>query len=215
MSRTVVTRATTPTLPVSLRVSALSLAASGILVAAALPWHPDILRHPLDEAVRDFPAWAALHTAGAVAAVLSLVGARGVVAVHDDRLGRLGRWALLACFLGSLATTALFAVEAIMFPVLASHAPQLLSLDGSLSDSWLLIGLAGLSVAWPVGLLLLGLAAARRHVFPVQAGALLAVTATAFLFLTIPFVPVAGPLAVVAFGAAQVFWGWLLWREAS
>jgi hypothetical protein len=207
------TSAATPTMPVSLRVSALSLAASGVLLAAALPWHPDILRHPLDEAVRAFPAWAALHVAGALAAVLSLVGARGVVAVHDRRLGRLGCAALAVTFVGVLATTALFAVEAIAFPALAVQAPQLLGRDGSLSSSRLLIGLAGLAVAWPLGLLLLGVAAARVHVFPVQAGALLAVTAAAFLVLYVPFIPVAGPVAVVAFGAAEICWGWLLWRD--
>jgi hypothetical protein len=215
MSHDVATRAATPTLPVSLRLAALSLAASGILVAAALPWHPDILRHPLDQAVRAFPAWAALHAAGALAAVLSLVGASGVVAAHDDRLGRLGRSALLVSFVGSLAATALFAVEAITFPVLAAQSPQLLAPGGSLTGSRLLIGLAGLAVAWPVGLLLLGVAAARAHLFPVQAGVLLALTATAFLVLYVPFVPVAGPLAVVAFGVAEVCWGWLLWREGG
>jgi hypothetical protein len=208
------TSASTPTMPVSLRVSALALAASGLLLAAALPWHPDILRHPLDEAVRAFPGWAALHVAGALAAVLSLVGARGVVAVHDGRLGRLGRAALAVTFVGALATTALFAVEAIAFPPLAVQAPQLLGRDGALSGSHLLIGLAGLAVAWPLGLLLLGVAAARVHVFPVQAGGLLAVTAAAFLVLYVPFIPVAGPVAVVAFGAAEICWGWLLWRDA-
>jgi hypothetical protein len=200
-------------IPVSVRLSALSLALSGLLIALAFPWHPDIIRHPVGEAVRSFPAWTVVHIAGGLAAVLSLIGGIGLVAVHGGRLGRMGHAALLVTLVGAVATTALFAVEAVEFPMLAEQAPYLLA-PGPLLSSWLLIGIGILWICWPVGILLLGIAAARARVYPVLAGWLLAVSGAAYVTLGLPFVPVAGQLAALAFGAAHVYWGWLLRRTA-
>jgi len=184
-------------------------------MALVLPWHPDVLHHSISGAVHSFPAWAVLHMAGVAAAVLSLIGALGVASVHEGRLGRLGQAAVLVIAAGMLGTTALFAVEAVAFPLLAEHAPQLLTLDGPLSRSWLLIGIALLAVCWPLGLMLLGIAAARARVFPLRAGLLLSATGAAFLAFAGPFVPVLGPLAGVAFGASQVYLGLLLRRAVA
>lgn len=184
----------------------------GALLALALPWHPDILQGPMGETVRAFPAWTVLHLAGAVGAALSLVGTTGVVLAHHGRLGRTGWLGLLLTALGAAATSTLFMIEAVTFPLLAEHAPQLLGLDGPLAGSWLLLGIAAVSPGWPLGLSLIGVAASRAGAFRRGGGVLLAVSGLAFVALYVPLVPVVGPLAAVAFGAAHLYWGRLLWR---
>lgn len=62
-------------LQLSVRASAVSLAVSGLLVAAGLPWHPSIFGRPVDQVVRDFDAWTLLHAVGGVAVVLAPFGA--------------------------------------------------------------------------------------------------------------------------------------------
>jgi hypothetical protein len=200
------------TLPQFGHISAWCLGVSGAVAALALPWHPNILQGSMDETIRGFPAWTVLHLAVAVGAMLSLVGAAGVVLAHQGRLGRLGWLALLLTLLGATATSALFMVEAIAFPILAEHAPELLSLDGPLVESWLLIAVAAVSPGWPLGLSLIGAAAVRVGVFPPRGGVLLVISGLAFVGLYLPFVPVVGPFAAVAFGAVQIYWAHLLGR---
>ncbi len=109
---------------------------------------------------------------------------------------------------------ALGAVEALAFPALAERAPDVLELEGPLFTSWLFIGAIILFVGWVLGLAIIGVAAARAAVFPRIAGVLLAVSALAFLALGVPFIPVAGIVSGAVFGAAQIWWGWLMWRAA-
>lgn len=182
------------------------------MVAVALPWHPDILHGALDETVRNFRPWTVLHVVVAVGSVLSLLGAAGLVLAHQGRLGRWGRQGLVLTLIGTIATSTLFMIEAITFPMLAEHAPALLSLDGPLSKSVLLIVVGVLSLGWALGLSLVGAAAARAAVFPRRAGLMLVVAGLAFVGLNVPFVPVVGPLSAVAFGLAQIYWARLLWH---
>lgn len=200
---------------VSVRASAVSLAVSGFVVAAGTPWHPSIFDRPIDEVVRSFGAWTALHAIAVFVVMLALIGAAGLVAVHEGRLGRLGQAGLIVTLVGVVGAAGLLAVEAIVFPVLADRAPELLALDGPLLTSRLFIGAGLLSFGWPLGLAMLGIAAARAGVFHRAPGVLLAVSGPAFLALEGPFVPVAGPLSAVVFGVAQVWWGWLMWRTAA
>jgi hypothetical protein len=201
-------------LKVSVRASAVSLALSGLLVAAGTPWHPSILDRPLDQVVRGFGAWTLLHALAVVAVILTIVGAAGLVAAHEGRMGRLGQVGLLVTVVGVVMTAALSATEAIAFPVLADRAPTLLAIDGPLLRSPLFIGSGVLALGWPLGLALIGLAAARSQVFGRSPGVLLAVSGPLFLALGGPFVPVAGALSAVLFGVAQMWWGWLMWRSA-
>lgn len=201
-------------LRVSGRVSAVSLAVSGFVVAVALPWHPSIFAHPVDEVVRDFGAWTALHAIGVVVFILALIGAAGLVAVHEGRMGRLGQAGLTVTLVGVVGASVLSAIEAIVFPALADRAPEFLAIDGPLFTSPLFISAGVLALGWPVGLSLVGVAAARAGVFPRAPGVVLAVSGPAFLALGGPFVPVAGLLSAVVFGGVQVWWGWLLWRAA-
>ena len=138
----------------------------------------------------------------------------GLVAAHGGRLGRLGQAGLIVEVVGVVMTAALAAIEAIVFPVLADRAPTLLAIDGPLLGSPLFIGAGVLALGWPLGLALLGLAAARSRVFDRSPGILLAVSGPLFLGLEGPFVPVVGGLSAVLFGVAQMWWGLLLWRSA-
>jgi hypothetical protein len=202
-------------LQVSVRASAVSLALSGLFVGAATPWHPSIFTRPVHEVVHDFPAWTLLHVVTFAAVVLAVVGAAGLVAVHEGRLGRLGTAGLIAVLVAVGAVCGLMATEAIVFPILAAQDPQLLALSGPLMRSPLLAAAGALSAGWFLGMAMLGVAAARARLFGRGPGLALAISAIAFLALAGPFVPVAGPVAAVAFGATQVWWGWLLWHYAS
>jgi hypothetical protein len=141
-----------------------------------------------------------------------LLGAAGLVAAHDGRLGRWGQVGLVVEVVGVVATSALAAFEAVAFPVLADRAPALLAVGGPLLGSPLLIGLGVLALGWPLGLSLLGLSSARSGVYGRAPGLLLAGSGPVFLAVAGPFVPIAGALATMVFGASQVWWGLLLWR---
>lgn len=188
---------------------------SGALIASGTPWHPSIFDRPIDQVVRGFGPWALLHAIAIVVVILALVGAAGLVAAHEGRLGRPGQVGLVVTLVGVVATAALVGTEAIAFPALADRAPALLTLDGPLLSSPLFIGIGLLALGWPLGLATLGLAAARSRVFGRSPGVLLAVSGPLFLALAGPFVPVAGALSAGLFGAAQIWWGWLMWRAPA
>jgi len=197
-----------------MRPAAVSFGTGGLLVAAATPWHPSIFARPVDEVVRGFGAWTLLHLLLMVAVVLALFGGAGLVAAHNSRLGRLGQVGLVVTVVGVVPAASVAAMEAIVFPALASSDPTLLALSGPLLTSPILVALGILALGWPIGLALLGLAAARSRVFPRAPGVLLALSGPLFLALEGPFVPVLGLLSAVAFGVAQLWWALLLWRSA-
>jgi hypothetical protein len=178
------------------------------------PWHPNVLERPVDQVVHTFGAWAPLHLTLVAAVILALFGAAGLFTAHNGHSGHLAKAGLIVEVVGGVAAASLFAAEAIVFPVLADHAPTLLALDGPLVASPLFIGVGVLALGWPLGLSLLGLAAARSGVLNRTAGILLAVSGPLFLGLAGPFVPVAGALATVTFGGGQIWCGLLLWRAA-
>lgn len=198
-----------------MRTAAVSLGISGFLVAAVTPWHPSIFTRPVDEVVRGFGGWTALHLLLMIAVVLALFGSAGVVAAHDGRLGPLGELGLVITIVGTVLTAAVAAIEATTFPVLARSAPTMLALDGPLLTSPLLIAMGVLALGWPLGLAMIGLASVRSRVFPRAPGVVLAVSGPLFLALAGPFVPVLGLLSAVLFGVAQLWWAMLLWRSAS
>jgi hypothetical protein len=159
--------------------------------------------------------WTPLHLSYLLSVVLAYVGACGLVAVHGNRLGRLGQAALGASLAGAVSGSAMMALEAVAFPILAARDPQLLALDGPLLTSPAAIGLGIFILGWPLGLALLGAAGARARVFPPPAGILLTVSSPAYLAMAGPFVPVLGVLSGVALGGAQAWWGWMMWRLVS
>jgi hypothetical protein len=199
-------------LAVRLRVAAGSLAASGIIVAALLPLHPSIFDRPVGEVVADTPLWTAIHFAGVLAFPLAFIGAVGMVAAQGDRVRRLGRAGLLVTLVGTFAGTAVAAIEASVFPLLAERSPGLLAIDGPILLSWQFVLIAVLALGWPLGLAMIGLSAMRAGRYPRTAGLLLAISGPLFLLLAGPFVPVAGVLSSLLFGGVQVWWAVLLWR---
>ncbi|TQJ40038.1 hypothetical protein FBY33_2078 [Arthrobacter sp. SLBN-112] len=204
-----------PSVPVPLRVSAVSMAVSGLLVAATTPLHPDILTNPLSESVGETPLWTAIHICMLVSVALAFVGACGISASYGRRLGRWGQAALAVSFIGTLGGSAVMGLEAVVFPILAVNAPELLSLNGPLLTSPAMIVVGALILGWPLGLSILGVTAAGARVFPRAAGILLAIAAPAFVALAGPFLPVLGVLSGLTLGAAQLWWAWLLWRAGS
>jgi hypothetical protein len=143
-------------LRVSVRGAAICLGFSALLVAVTLPWHPSIFAYPVDEVVRGFAAWTALHAIATLALILAVVGASGLVAVHDGRLGRLGSLGLIITVVGSVGATSVLGIEAIVFPILAERAPELLALDGPPLTSPLFIGAGLCAHGWPLGLAVRG-----------------------------------------------------------
>lgn len=198
-----------------LRVSAVSMAVSGLIMAGTTPLHPDIFNNSVSESVQNTPVWALLHLCVLTAIALSFVGACGLVAVHGNGLGRWGQAALAASFIGAVGGSAVMGLEAVAFPVLASRDPDLLALDGPLFNTPTMIGVGILLLGWPVGLTILGVASVRARVFPRGAGLLLVIGAVAFVALEGLFLPVWGVVAGLVLGAAQGWWGWLLWSSAS
>ena len=195
--------------------SAVSFALSGVIAAVLLFLHPSILVRPVAEVVRETEVWEPLHVAFALMFVFAAIGAAGLVAVHGDRLGRSGQVGLVLTLVGAIGGLGIGIVEAMAFPVLAERLPEVLALQGPLLTSWVFIGLGLLWLAWAVGLTLIGIAAARAALYPRAAGVLLAVGTVAFHALGAPFVPVAGILSGLLFGAAQIWWAWLLWRSTG
>jgi Na+/H+ antiporter NhaA len=200
-------------LQVPVRVSAVSLALSGVIVAVLLPLHPSILDRPVSDVVRETDVWQPLHVAFTLMFAFAFVGATGLVAVHGDKLRRLGQVGLGLSFAGVIGGVGIGSMEALAFPVLAEMFPEVLDLQGPLFTSWVFVGLGLLASGWMLGLALIGVAAARAAVFPRAAGVALAIGAVAFLALGAPFIPVAGIISGLAFGAAQIWWGWLLWKS--
>ena len=198
---------------VSVRVSAISLAVSGVFTAALVPLHPSILDRPVSEVVRDTAAWQLIHAAGVAVFALAFIGAAGLVAVHDGQLRRLGQVGLAFSFAGAIGGSAVAFLEALAFPVLAERDPLLLELSGPMFTSWLFLGAGLLALGWALGLAIIGVAAARAAVFPRAAGVLLAVSGPAYLAFGGPFIPVAGVLSGVLLGGVQLWWAWLIWRS--
>jgi hypothetical protein len=197
---------------IPIRTSAVALVAGGVATSSLVPWHPSIFDRPVADAVHQAPAWELIHVAGVLAPPLAFLGAAGIVAAHSARMGRLGAIGLLLTLLGTIGAGS-FAVEAIAFPALADDAPELLALDGPILMSWPMITIGILVLGWPIGLAVIGIAALRARVFPRSASVLLALSGPLFLILAGPFVPVAGGIAGLLFGAVQVWWGVLLWRR--
>src|SRR4051794_11402449 len=201
------------TIDVPMRTCAGCFLVAGALVAIVTPWPANILDRPVAGVVRGFDAWALLHVVTAVAVALSFAGGVGMVAAHRGRLGRLGQVGLGVLFVGVVLTASLSLTEAIVFPAAAREMPSLVAVHGPVLGSALFYAAGLLGLGWPLGLSLLGLAAARARVFGRAAGVLLVVSGPIFLLLAGPFVPVAGALACVVFGVSQVWWGALVWRS--
>lgn len=179
--------------------------AAGLLTLPAVT-HPDILEVGLADASRT-PLWTLTHAVGLAVVALWLGGIAGLALLHDGRWGRLGTVAVPLTVVGLVATAALSAIEAFAFPAVAHANPGLLDFDGPIAGRPAFWILGGLAVLWLLGSALLGIAMARARVLPRAPALVFAAGAVSFAAFEGPFVPVAGPVAVVLFAAGQVWLG--------
>lgn len=199
------------TLEIPLRPAGVALGTSGLTWAMATPFHPSIFTDDVARVVRDTNGWVPMHLAILVGAVLAILGAGGLAAAHGDDLGPHRGAVLMLTITGAVIVAAAMAAEAVVFPILAERAPELLDLDGPLLGSWLLRATVIAGGAYPIGLALLGILVARARLDP-RGGRFLAWSVVGFVALGGPFVPVLGTVATAAFAAAHVRLGWTLWR---
>jgi hypothetical protein len=200
-------------LRVPLRGAGVCLAAAGLLIAPSAA-HPTILGdRSVAAVVRATGGWVPMHLAFMAAAALSIVGLAGVVALHDDDLGRVGRAGYGAFVVGVVLTIGAMATEAALFPTVARRAPDVIAFDGPVLGNLAVRAIGGLWVLFPVGMVVIGLAAFRAGVQR-SAGLALALSAGAWTAFEFPFVPYLGPLATFAWSAALVWWAAVLWRAA-
>jgi hypothetical protein len=150
-----------------------------------------------------------LHVAGAMLAVLGLVG---LYAAAWERMGRLG----LAGFALALAGTVCFFTDGVIalavFPALAASAPQTLALSGAMNTAPTFVAFVAFSAIFMTGYLVLGAALLRARIF---AAAPVVVLMAGAVLANLPPGPV--PSVVIAVGG--IFWGaaaaWLGYRLAS
>lgn len=197
-------------LHVPLRTSAVALGASGLAWAVATPFHPSIFGTDVAAVVRRTDSWQLIHLLVMAGSIAAIFGAAGIVAVHGRRLGPYGDAALGVTVVGASVTAAIMLVEAFAFPVIAERAPELLELDGPLMGPVAVRLVLALSGGWPIGLIVLGVLAARSDLAP-RAGRWLVATTIGFLVLGGPFVPVLGTLATCASAAVHLWWSRILW----
>lgn len=201
-------------LHLSLRWSASAFAVSGLAWAIATSLHPNIFVGDIAEAVRHTGSWQAIHLLVMVGCILAIGGAAGIVALHDGCLGRPGTWTLVGIVVGAVVIAGLMFTEAFAFPLLAEHAPHLLELDGPFLGSLLARALFVVAGAYPIGLGVLGVLAARTDVAP-AAGRGLAAAVVAYLLLAAPFLPVVAIVAAWTLAAAHLWWAQVLWKAAG
>jgi hypothetical protein len=196
---------------IPLRLAGTALVAAGLLVMLATP-HPSIIGdRSVAEVVLATGTWRLMHYAVAVAAIGAAIGVIGLVGSYNGRLGPLAYPALIATTVGSIVTAAIMVMEAVMFPLVASRAPDLIAFDGPVIGSWWLRAGGSLAGGLEFGLMALGLMAYREGTHR-GAGAALVVGPLSYVALGVWFVPYLGPLSTVMFGAVVVWWGVIVWR---
>jgi hypothetical protein len=202
------------TLRLPRRACAAALVLTGLWFGALVPFHPDILRDDVADAVLTSSTWQVTHIAMYFVGLLGVLAACGVVAAHDDRLGRVGQAALAVTVLGAIVTAGTGLLEAAVFPEIARRTPDALDFNGPIFTDPVFRALATPWMLFPAGFIALGVLAYRDGAFG-RAGAALAAAALGFMLFGMWFVPVVGPVSGVVFGAVLVWWGGLVWRGAA
>lgn len=193
------------------RACAAALVLTGLWFGALVPFHPNILQDDVAHAVLTNRTWQITHIAMYVVGLAGVLAACGVVAAHDDRLGRAGQAALAVTVLGAVVTAGTGLLEAAVFPEVARRTPELIAFDGPIFTDPLFRILSGPWMLFPAGFVAFGILAYRDGAFG-HAGAALAAAALGFMLFGMWFVPVIGPASGVVFGAVLVWWGWLVGR---
>lgn len=148
--------------------------AAGAILVGLFP-----LLHPAHEAAGyASAAWAPIHLLPHVGLILIIAGLPLLVLQHGHAGGRMLRIGAAVGYVGMVLTVAQAMVEAFIFPIWAVESPQRLSSPPPMGAGAFM---AVASVAFVVGLVLLGVAVARsRTTLPSRAGILIALGAPAF-----------------------------------
>lgn len=196
------------------RAAAIGLGLAGVSLVASISLHPTILEGDVAHVVLHTDAWVLIHWLIAGTVLLSCWALRITVALHQHRVGVAGRVIAVVSTVGSAVMAAGMVLEALIFPAIARHAPELLDLDGPLLGSLALRAAGGLGAGYLIGLGALGVVLARSQVWG-RLGWVLAASTVAFTGLAGMFVPVFGLLSSVGLAAAFAWWGRQLWVTAA
>ncbi|MDP1795096.1 MAG: hypothetical protein Q8K63_13255 [Acidimicrobiales bacterium] len=198
-------------LHVSLRLAAVAFAVIGLWFGVLVPLHPNILDGPVAEAVLADGEWRLTHTAMFFVGIAGVFGGAGFVALHRNRFGRIGSLVLVATIFTGFATAGAGLLEATALPLLAKENPALIAWDGPLFSAPLFRALTGPWLLFPLCLAALG-ALAYRDGAHRNAGLALGASGVVFFGPGMWFVPIAGLISCVLFGAALWWWALILWR---
>jgi hypothetical protein len=194
------------------RWSGLALILTGPLIVVGAVLHPNILQTDVADAILHTPTWALIHLLAVAAMLLTLVGVIGLYARQADRMGALGLAGLLVAVPGILAVACAGYAEA-LFPVVASHDPKLLALDGPVFHSGILWATEGIAAGYPIGLFLLALATLRARVLPRGAAIAVLVGAPTFAVFAGLFVPVLNVASTTLFAVGCAWLGYAIWSS--
>lgn len=198
---------------VPLRPAAVALSFSGAAWAVAVPLDPSIFDDDIAGVVDRTASWQLIHLLVAAGAAAAVLGVAGVVAAHGERSEPYAPAIVWTTSVGAVATAGVMLTEALVFPVLADQAPDLLELDGPILGSVGVRALAVVAAAYPVGLVITGILVARADIAP-AAGRSLAASTTAFIVFGGPFVPVLGVASTWWVTISHAWLAVVLWRLA-
>jgi len=200
-----------------IRWSGLSLMLGGIGLAVESVMHPpgETAEYVLE------PVWGFAHWLGAIAWLLILFGLCGLYARQAQRVGRLGLVGFVMAAAGSALTAGTFMVGgAVLQPIMAQGAPDLLAADGPFFTDGSVKVAGGLILAGFIGFVLLAIATLRARSLPP--------IGSWILILLVPAGVVAGPLVLIvapgqegivllllgiAIAVGCIAWGSALWRN--
>lgn len=191
--------------------------AAGVLYLARQALHPaDTL-----ESV-ETTHWLIVQIFSMIMGLLAVIALTGICARQAHKVGALGFLGYLLFSAFFMISTALYFIEAFMFPALADIAPQYVEglqglVTGQATDVDLgafpaAYGAAG--VSYLLGGVVLGISIFRAGVLPKWAGALLALGAIVTLLTDLIPHPADRALAIPV-GVAIIWLGWAMWRPAG
>lgn len=191
-----------------IRWAGLSAVVAGVLTVATQVVHP--ADDPSSVATS---SWAIAHYLILGSSVFLLLGISGLYARQVKEAGLLGFVGFLMLFVGLALISGVGLVEAIVMPLLATEAPQLIGdfmpgeSQGAYTSVFLLAGLLYL-----LGSLLFGIAILRAGILPRWA-AILFIVGIVSAVLAIPLPAVVGKISGVALGLGVAWLGYALWSE--
>ena len=192
------------------RFAAVSIGVSGVAWGVATLPHPNIFRGSFADAVVSTSTWQAIHLVAAAGTIAAVFGCAGIVAVQREQLGPGAHVTLAAIVVGAALTASILVAEALVLPVVAAQAPDLVELDGPIAGTVAMRVVAALGGLYPVGVVVLGALSARSDFAP-GAGRWLAAGTVMFWVFSLHS-PAVGMAVSVVFAAVHLRWAVVLWH---